>query len=181
MKKQGPAKRTSRKKSRKQKLKHVDARPVAIAVIILVLTVSAVALTEFVLQGDFVELDTIEVHGDDLLLGANCLGLVGSISTERGEAIQRGIDQDFTNRPNVYDVFRDVVEQYGIQLDSVAVTRIEQNNFLSTMTFSTDDKILEADARPSDAIALALRTDSPIYMNRTLLEEIGTNICPEEN
>lgn len=181
MKKQAPAKRTSRKRSRGQRFKHVDARPIAVAVVILVMTVGAVALTEFVLQGDFVELDTIEVQGEDLLLGANCLGVIGSISAERGEAIQRGIDQDNTNRPNVYDVFRDVVEQYDIQLESVAVTRIEQNNFLSTMTFTTENKILEADARPSDAIALALRTGSPIYMNRTLLEEFGTNICPEDN
>lgn len=146
-----------------------------------VIGVVAAAFTQSLLAGDFVLVDTVEVHGDSLLIGANCLGMVGTISGERGQYIQQGLDGVFGERPNVYDVFRDVTENFDIQVEEVKITRIVDNHFLSVVTFSSENKILEADARPSDGIALALRTGSPIYFNKTFLEANGADICPDDN
>ena len=41
----------------------------------------------------------------------------------------------------------------------------------------TTDKVMKIDSKPSDAIALALRADVPIYVNKTLLSEIGQKVC----
>jgi len=49
--------------------------------------------------------------------------------------------------------------------------------YLSNAIFRSDNNVLELDMRPSDAIALALRTGTPIYLNMTLLREVGVNIC----
>ena len=45
------------------------------------------------------------------------------------------------------------------------------------MILSKDNKVLRLDMKPSDGIAVAVRTDSPIYINATMLDEIGQNIC----
>jgi len=175
-----PKKKATRRKStrrRSKKSTRMSNRPIALFVIIVVLGMVGYAIAQNALAGDFVELDTIEVNGELLTLGANCLGMNGRISTERGEAIQLGLDKDLTNRPNVYDVFRDVTEQFDIKVESVHITKIENNNFLSVLTMSSGNKIFEADTRPSDAIALALRTDAPIYFNKTFLELEGEDIC----
>ncbi len=144
---------------------------------VLVLAVSAVGFVQTLTVGDFTEIDRIEVYGEDLLLGAECRGIVGKISVERGHYIQIGKEGKLDNRPNIYDVFRDTLEQFEIEVESVKITHIEDNAFQSILTLSTRDKILEADARPSDAIALALRTDTKVYMSKALLEEKGANIC----
>jgi len=155
----------------------MKSRYITIIVVLLVISTASVGFVNKLSIGDFVEVDTIEVYGEDLLLGANCKGIVGKISAERGHYIQLGKDDKLDQRPNVYDVFRDTLEQFDIEIESVKITKIEDNAFHSVMILSSQDKILKADARPSDAIALALRTGSKIYMNTTLLEEIGLDIC----
>ncbi len=57
------------------------------------------------------------------------------------------------------------------------VTHIEENSYRSTMIFESDGRILELDARPSDATALALRTGTDVFINETLLNEMGVDIC----
>jgi len=49
--------------------------------------------------------------------------------------------------------------------------------YYSDMIFNQDKKVLILDSMPSDAIAIALRMDAPIYINETLLEEVGKDIC----
>jgi len=54
---------------------------------------------------------------------------------------------------------------------------MENNIYYSKAIFSTKDKILNLDMRPSDAIVLAIRLNKPIYINNYLLDNFGTNVC----
>jgi uncharacterized protein len=57
------------------------------------------------------------------------------------------------------------------------VDNIENGTYFANLYLSNDKKALKLDVKPSDGIALALRTNSTIYINKTLLLEHGQNIC----
>jgi bifunctional DNase/RNase len=55
--------------------------------------------------------------------------------------------------------------------------RYEDGVYYANLFLKTKDKVLKLDSKPSDAIALALRTNSTIYINETLLNDIGETVC----
>jgi bifunctional DNase/RNase len=59
----------------------------------------------------------------------------------------------------------------------VKVTELKGNSFYSKLILRQGNTILSLDARPSDAIAIALRANSSIYVNSTLLREVGKKVC----
>jgi bifunctional DNase/RNase len=78
-------------------------------------------------------------------------------------------------RPLTHDLMRRMVEALGAQLDRVVVTQIDAHTFFAEMYLTGRDgqKIETLDARPSDAIALALRLDSPILVRETVFADAG--------
>jgi len=80
-------------------------------------------------------------------------------------------------RPLTHDLMRDVVEALGRQLSQVNITDLEDGVFFATLVF---DDGTEVSARPSDAIALALRTGSSIFGAEGVLESAGIMIPDEE-
>jgi len=77
----------------------------------------------------------------------------------------------------VYDVIRDIFENYGIKVLMVKINEVKNNTFIGRLYVQKDNKILALDVRPSDATAIALRMGAPIYMNTTLIKEYGHYIC----
>ena len=76
-------------------------------------------------------------------------------------------------RPLTHDLFNSVLETFDIDLESVYLTKLEDGIFYAQLNFG-DSKFVSA--RPSDAIALALRSNSPIMASLTLLDEAGIEI-----
>ena len=76
-------------------------------------------------------------------------------------------------RPLTHDLFKDVLELLNVNLQTVYLTEIKDGVFYAQLNFSEGKSI---SARPSDAIALALRTGSPILASDSLLEEAGIEI-----
>jgi uncharacterized protein len=76
-------------------------------------------------------------------------------------------------RPLTHDLFHSVLETFDINLESVYLTKLEDGIFYAQLNFA-DSKFVSA--RPSDAIALALRSNSPIMASLTLLDEAGIDI-----
>lgn len=76
-------------------------------------------------------------------------------------------------RPLTHDLFKSVLDTFKIDLESVYITKIEDGIFYAQLNF-TDSKIVSA--RPSDAIALALRNNSPIMASLALMDEAGIEI-----
>lgn len=80
-------------------------------------------------------------------------------------------------RPLTHDLLRDVLEATGNELTAVNITEVKDNVFFATLVL---DSGVEISARPSDSIALALRTGTPIFCAEDVLAEAGINAPAEE-
>jgi bifunctional DNase/RNase len=80
-------------------------------------------------------------------------------------------------RPLTHDLIRDLLEAAGQELTEVRITALRDGVFYAEMVFASG---LEVSARPSDAIAVALRTSTPIFGAEEVLAEAGISI-PDEH
>jgi len=85
-------------------------------------------------------------------------------------AIALEIEKIAPQRPMTHDLLRNVINQFGATVNRVVVTDLIDNTFYAVIELKLDGRTILIDSRPSDAIALALRTDSPIYVNREVIE-----------
>ncbi len=80
-------------------------------------------------------------------------------------------------RPLTHDLFKEVIEALGAQLRTVNITALREGIFFADLVFSNG---AEVSARPSDSIALALRTGSSIFVSEDVLDEAGVAIPDEQ-
>ena len=76
-------------------------------------------------------------------------------------------------RPMTHDLLATVIEKLSATISAVVVTELRENTFYAIMKLQAGDLELQVDCRPSDAIALAVRTDAPIYVSAALLSANG--------
>ena len=74
------------------------------------------------------------------------------------------------SRPMTHDLFKSVMDELGTRVRQVEVCDLKDNTFFAILRFERDGKEVAVDARPSDAIALALRTEAPIFVAERVLE-----------
>jgi bifunctional DNase/RNase len=83
-------------------------------------------------------------------------------------------------RPMTHDLVTDILEQLGAQVIRITVTELRENTFYAQITVQQDGSELEIDSRPSDAIALAIRADAPIFAADRVIEESAIEFEGEE-
>lgn len=76
-------------------------------------------------------------------------------------------------RPLTHDLMVSLVEGLAAHIDAVEVTGMDDGTFVATISVSGPGGEHRLDTRPSDAIALAVRVDAPLYMNDELLDQVG--------
>jgi bifunctional DNase/RNase len=86
-------------------------------------------------------------------------------------AILMKLQSASTPRPMTHDLVTDMLEQLGAQVVRITVTELRENTFFAQITVQQDGSELEIDSRPSDAIALAIRADAPIFAADEVIEE----------
>ncbi len=74
-------------------------------------------------------------------------------------------------RPMTHDLMTALIEQFNAEVKRITVTALRDNTFYALLTLSRDGEDIEVDSRPSDALALAVRTDAPIFAAEDLIEE----------
>ncbi|MDE6810498.1 MAG: bifunctional nuclease family protein [Muribaculaceae bacterium] len=85
-------------------------------------------------------------------------------------------------RPMTHDLFVSFAHGFGVTLREVFIYKFQDGIFYSELTFSDGDRQIVLDSRTSDAIAIAIRSKSPIYTTRKILEETGFVMnTPDEN
>jgi len=84
-------------------------------------------------------------------------------------AIAIELEKTATPRPMTHDLLRDVARGLNARVSKVVVSELRDDTFYAVIWMSQDEEVIAIDARPSDAIALALRWDCPIYVNREVL------------
>ena len=89
-------------------------------------------------------------------------------------AIALQIENISTPRPMTHDLLRNVIEDLKATVEKIVVCDLQDNTFYALIHLRVDGKIVAVDARPSDAIALALRVRAPIYAEDTVIDNAKT-------
>jgi hypothetical protein len=77
-----------------------------------------------------------------------------------------------TARPMTHDLIRNMLTEFGATVERIEVTELRENTYFARLYLRTrEGATVEIDSRPSDAIAVALRTKSPIYVAKKVLED----------
>ena len=76
-----------------------------------------------------------------------------------------------TPRPMTHDLLSDILGELDVKCTQVSVTELRENTFFASITVQQNGSELEIDSRPSDAIALAVRADAPIFAADDVIEE----------
>ncbi|PYQ60036.1 MAG: hypothetical protein DMF53_17775 [Acidobacteria bacterium] len=74
-------------------------------------------------------------------------------------------------RPMTHDLLRSVLEQLGGKVEKIVISDLRESTFFAVIHIRNHERGVQVDARPSDAIALALRTGSPIFVLRSVLDK----------
>jgi len=85
-------------------------------------------------------------------------------------SIASEIEKLAPQRPMTHDLLRNVIAQMGGVVKRVIVTELRDNTFYAVIEIMNNGQLVLVDSRPSDAIALALRTDCPIFIREEVLE-----------
>lgn len=88
-------------------------------------------------------------------------------------AIRMRLENDGPIRPISYDLLSSMVDDLAVNVRQVVIHNVRHSTYYARVVIEKDHTIKDIDARPSDAIALALRTDAPIYVSHALLDEVG--------
>jgi hypothetical protein len=93
-------------------------------------------------------------------------------------AIALQLENVATPRPMTHDLLKNVIGELQGRVMRIVINDLRDSTFFAQIRVLTGGKTLEVDARPSDAIALALRTEAPIFVAQAVLEQAQT-ISPE--
>ena len=96
-------------------------------------------------------------------------------------AIALQIENVQTPRPMTHDLLKNVIDDLHGHVERIVVCELKENTFYARIHMSVDGRSLEVDARPSDAIALALRTRSPIFVEETVIQSARSVESSKEN
>jgi bifunctional DNase/RNase len=86
-------------------------------------------------------------------------------------AIALQIEKIATPRPMTHDLLKSILVNMQASVEKVVITDLKENTFYALIILRHDGRTVTIDSRPSDAIALALRTGSPIFVNSEVIEK----------
>ncbi len=110
------------------------------------------------------------------------------VGKSEASAISFALEGVAAPRPMTHDLMKAVLDEAGAKVISVVVTDLKDNTYYARVHLMSEDSEYSIDARPSDAIALALRADAPIFAKEDVIrqqasEELGQwleNLKPED-
>jgi bifunctional DNase/RNase len=85
-----------------------------------------------------------------------------------------------TPRPMTHDLLKDILREAEVRVDSVLISDLVDQTFYATLNLTSQGSQKQVSSRPSDAIALAVRTNTPIYAAEEVLEQAGIELKDEE-
>ena len=95
------------------------------------------------------------------------------IGNPEATAIAFALEGVDTPRPLTHDLFCDVLDELGVSLERVVITELRDTTYFADLHLKSADGVVIVSSRPSDAIALAVRTGCPIFSEEDVLDEAG--------
>jgi uncharacterized protein len=104
------------------------------------------------------------------------------VGAYEANAIALEIEKIAPPRPMTHDLLRNLIVELGVQVDRVVVTSLRDNTFFAVIEMrNSEGNRMVLDSRPSDAIALALRADCPIYVDMEVIKASRNTLPAEES
>lgn len=97
------------------------------------------------------------------------------------QAIAIEIEKIIPNRPMTHDLFKSFSSNFNFTIDNILISDMREGVFYAKIICRSGAKIVEIDSRPSDAIAIAVRFDSPVFCTTKVMEEAGLESNDEED
>jgi bifunctional DNase/RNase len=89
------------------------------------------------------------------------------------EAITLGLQGTEVGRPMTHDLLKGVMEQLGGTIEHILISELKNDTFYARIVLDVEGQRVDVDSRPSDAIALGVRADVPIYVDESVMEQAG--------
>lgn len=98
------------------------------------------------------------------------------IGANEGNSIAMILQGEKFHRPLTHDLMTNILKDLGAEVERIIISDLRDNAYFAVIVLKHKDGVLSIDARPSDAIALAVRTNSPIFIDEKVL-----SLCPVIN
>ena len=95
------------------------------------------------------------------------------IGIAEAAAIDRRLKKRSTPRPPTHELLASVIEHLGGKVERVVINDLRDRTFFALLHIRQADKVIQIDSRPSDAIALGIGHDVPIFVEEKVLEAVG--------
>ena len=95
------------------------------------------------------------------------------IGIAEAAAIDRRLKKRSTPRPPTHELLASVIEQLGGKVERVVINDLRDRTFFALLHIRQGEKVIQIDSRPSDAIALGIGHDVPIFVEEKVLEAVG--------
>jgi bifunctional DNase/RNase len=95
-------------------------------------------------------------------------------------AIALELEKVSTPRPMTHDLLKNILDGVGITVQQITVNDLKENTFYATIDLNHNGSVVQIDSRPSDAIALALRTNAPIFVAENVVAQAKNIEVSEE-
>ena len=90
------------------------------------------------------------------------------------QAIAIGLEKKIkTSRPLTHELFKSFAEKFGIKFNHIIISKLKDGVFFSNIVCENNDYVIKIDSRTSDAIALSIRFNAPIFVKKDILDEAG--------
>ena len=139
---------------------------------------------------DFIQVDIIGLSTSPSSGGAYALvlGEVGGnrrlpiiIGAFEAQAIALELEKIQPPRPMTHDLLRSLFDTLGAEVTDVVIDDLREGTFFAKVRYVFEDDEATLDARPSDAVALAVRTDAPLFVSAAVLDEAGIPADDEDD
>ena len=95
------------------------------------------------------------------------------ISVFEAFAIDRFVKEQRPPRPLTHELLFGILQQLGVRIERTEVTKLEESTFYANLVLKRGEEKFDVDARPSDAIALAVRAHAPIFVHEDVIDEVA--------
>lgn|SRR5574341_132047 len=103
------------------------------------------------------------------------------VGAYEANAIALEIEKIAPPRPMTHDLLRNLIVELGLKVERVVVTSLRDNTFYAVIELTSGEgEAMRLDSRPSDAIALALRADCPIYVDLEVIQASRNSIASDD-
>ncbi len=128
------------------------------------------------IEMEFFELRLDETGADQIIIlkeksGDRMMPIL--IGYYEAQSIHLALNEIKILRPLTHDLTMKIIQSLGAKMEKVVINDLRDSTFYARIHFTTSNGPVDVDSRPSDAIALAVRTQTPIYVAKEVLEQVG--------